>query len=128
MANIKFLSNVTHNGVLFKTGDVVDGIGLDVAQGLFKRGLAEETADAPTHSSIEGDTSNRALPLDPSVTSTDPTQAEIDAENARREVELQKQQAAQTAAAQQQVAQSQPDAPANQPTPSEVAATVAGIQ
>lgn len=86
MSNLKFLGNVTHNGIQFlayraaKTNDngkvtepeqpamVVDlendSRGLkEVAQGLVDRGLAEYTNDPVTHSSSFVDQAQSAIPI-----------------------------------------------------------------
>ena len=109
MSNIKFKSNVSHVGILFKAGDIVSGLE-DLVDNLVKRDLAELTTEAATHSSVQGDASGRALPVDPNA-STEPTDAQIAAENAAREAELAKAAEASKRAAEAQVASAQPGVP-----------------
>lgn len=52
MANLEFLNNVVHNGIVLKKGMIVSDVhqGLaEVGSNLIDRGLAKETAAAATH-------------------------------------------------------------------------------
>ncbi|HVB24112.1 MAG TPA: hypothetical protein VNG51_19395 [Ktedonobacteraceae bacterium] len=136
MANLKFLSNVTHQGRLFSGPVIKDNIQLsegmivdlerdatglkDIAQNLIDRKLATYTNDSATHTSAVVGADQHALPVDaPSGSGQVPT-AQI--ANQREAVQPT------TAPAPQAPAQPQaPATPAKQPSPEEIAAAANSV-
>lgn len=80
MGNLQFLTNVTHNGVIFKGPQIKDnklvaeGMVVDlskdtrglseVANDLIERGLARTTTEPATHSSVLVNNAQEAIPVD----------------------------------------------------------------
>lgn len=137
MANLHFISNVMHNGILFpgrkieNNRVVSDGAVVDlsadtrglasVAGSLVERGLAEYTNSPATHTSVLVNAAQEAIPVDaPAGTGSAPVADQI---KAREALQRNKQPENQAPAA----PATQPQAPAQpkQPTPEEVAATAA---
>lgn len=151
MGNLQFLTNVTHNGVIFKgtqvttdkTGAqrVIPGVIVDleadtrglkaVKQNLIDRGLAKETNDPATHTSNFVSQSQEAIP----VASASGAGQSPSADTIRQQDEQRKQQEADKARSAAEVKQAElqkaqadaakANAAAGQPTPEQIAAAAA---